>query len=337
METFPRFDVSSLQGLEISKLRHASICILGGTGFIGTWLISALRELEKIYGLGIKLTIYTRNKDKASRRFLIDNDGSIIIKEFDFLQSTCHLGVFDYIVNGATPTSSKPSATNKGLFLLPTLNAVQSIVLTAKTVQNCPRVLNLSSGAVYGHQSLDLSNQSEKRAELPEYADEYCRAKFLSEEALNGLSSQEHLIAISPRLFTFYGPGLPLDKHFAIGNFIKDGLSGRPIRVLGSPDTKRSYMYPTDLTIWLLKSLIDPKPGFYNIGSENSVSMIELAKLVSKLTSNKGVEVPNPETLPNNYVPSTLNFRTTYNSREDVSLVDGLQRWIHSIRNRSNI
>ncbi len=333
METFAKFDVSSLRELEITKLRNSSICILGGTGFIGTWLISALREIEKLHGLGIKITVYTRDRNNASRKFLESRNDWITIEEFDFLRGARNLGVFDYIVNGATPTSNKPGPENKGIFLLPTLNAVESVILTAKTVQNYPRVLNLSSGAVYGPQSLEVSNQLEKKAELFDYSDEYWRAKFLSEESLSEFRSQEHFASISPRLFSFYGPGLPLDKHFAIGNFIRDGLSGRAIRVLGSPETRRSYMYPTDLVAWLLKSLIDPKPGFFNIGSESSISMVELATLISKLTSNKGVEIPNPETPPSNYVPSTLNFRSTYNLSESVLLADGLRSWIYTMRN----
>lgn len=336
MEIFAKFDVNSLRDLDLAKLRDSSICILGGTGFIGTLLISSLKAIEKLHGLGIRITVYTRDLDKASKKFLTGATDYITIKEFDFLLGTCNLGVFDYIVIGATPTSSKPGPSNKGIFLQPTLNAVESVIFTAETVQNYPRVLNLSSGAVYGPQSLEVINQPEKKAELFDYSDEYCRAKYLSEKALSEFRSQEHLAAISPRLFSFYGPGLPLDKHFAIGNFIRDGLSGRAIRVLGSPGTRRSYMGPGDLTTWLLRALIDPKPGFFNIGSENSISMVELATLISQLTSNKGVEVPNPETLPSNYVPSTLNFRSAYNLSESVLLADGLRSWINTIISSSD-
>jgi nucleoside-diphosphate-sugar epimerase len=326
-----RSEIERLQGLDMSKLRKASICILGGTGFIGTWLISTLNSISKTHDLRISLTVYTRNKVDALIKFPKEEYDSLIIREFDFLKGTCNLGTFDFIINGATPTSTKPGFNTENVFFHPTMNAVQSIIGTAKLIQNSPKVLNLSSGAVYGRQPLGVSNQPECRAEILNGADDYQRAKYSSEVALSSPEALEVLLPISPRLFAFYGPGLPLDKHFAIGNFIQDGLAGRKIRVLGNPATRRSYMYPSDLIAWLLKSLVQPKLGDFNVGSESSISMGELAYLVSGLTSNKGVELLNPKVPPNNYVPSTLNFRSSYEVEETVTLLDGLHAWISAL------
>jgi|LakMenEpi03Aug12_release.lakeMendotaPanAssembly.Ray.scaffolds.fasta_scaffold138269_2 dTDP-glucose 4,6-dehydratase len=334
MALMDRFDLDSLQGLEISKLRNSSICILGGTGFIGTWLVSTLNQLNRLHGLNIDITIYTRNKVKALNKFAKGNCDRLTIREFDFLHGTCTLGVFDFIINGATPTSSKPGFNTKDIFFHPTMNAVHSIIGTAKLVQNSPRVLNLSSGAVYGHQPLEVSNQLERKANFLDQADDYQQAKYSSELALSSPEALQVLLPISPRLFAFYGPGLPLDKHFAIGNFVRDGLSGGPIRVQGSPDTRRSYMFPTDLVVWLLKSVIDPKIENVNIGSEISMTMLDLASMISQLTSKKGVTLINPSTPASNYVPSTEVFRSIYGVNETIGLENGIKLWLEWLLNQ---
>ncbi len=333
MELTDRLDIDSFQGLDTSKLRNKSICLLGGTGFIGSWLVSSLHHLDLAYDLNLSITVYTRDKVAAVNKFAAVNNQRLTIKEHEFLDGAINLGVFDYFINGATPTSIKPGLHTENIFLYPTLNAIQSIITSAKNEQNHPKVLNLSSGAVYGPQPIEISNRDESQVDLPEKADDYQRAKFLSELELNKPDVLEILLPIAPRLFTFYGPGLPLNKHFAIGNFIRDGLSGRPVRILGNPNTRRSYMYPTDLVAWLLKSMIDPKPGYFNVGSENSVSMAELASLISNITSMKGVEFSKPETPPNCYVPSTAHFRSEFDVNETVSLTSGLLRWKSWLQN----
>jgi nucleoside-diphosphate-sugar epimerase len=87
-------------------------------------------------------------------------------------------------------------------------------------------------------------------------------------------------------------------------------------------------MFPTDLVTWLLKSIVDPRNEDFNIGSENSISMLELATLVSELTSKKGVVLLKPETPANNYVPSTRSFRSVYQTKEMTGLEEGLIQWI---------
>jgi hypothetical protein len=81
------------------------------------------------------------------------------------------------------------------------------------------------------------------------------------------------------------------------------------------------------LVNWLLKSMLDPKYENLNIGSESFISMFNLASLVSSLTSKKGVVLLNSSVLPNNYVPSTNNFRSIYNVQESIGLETGLGLW----------
>ena len=134
--------------------------------------------------------------------------------------------------------------------------------------------------------------------------------------------------SISPRLYAFAGPGIVLDEHFAVGNFLRDGLLGEPIKISGNPATLRSYMYPTDLTLWILFALLNPKDVNVNIGSELSITMFELASMISDLTSKKGVEIFDKNNVPSNYVPSTSRFREMYGVSQRIDLNRGIERWV---------
>jgi len=319
----------ALSRVDISGFRRTRVCLLGGTGFIGTWLVQSLSYLSFAQNIEIDLTIYTRHKVNASVKFQNTSFKKLSIEEFDFSQGTCDLGMFDFFIIGATPTSIKPGINSRNFFYSPTINATSSVIDSAKRFRNFPRVLNLSSGAVYGNQPMNIELRPEGPAKTLEISDDDYRAsKIVSEDMLTSANDKNILKAISPRLFTFYGPGLPIEQHFAIGNFIRDGLNGNRINVQGSPDTRRSYMFPTDLVTWLLRAILEPKNETYNIGSEVNLSMLELATKVSDLTCRRGVLLLNPQTTPNNYVPSTASFRSIYDVKENIELEVGLEQWI---------
>ena len=131
------------------------------------------------------------------------------------------------------------------------------------------------------------------------------------------------------RCFAFVGPYLPLDAHFAAGNFIRDALAGRPIVIRGDGRPYRSYLYASDLVKWLWTLLDRGEAGrVYHVGSGRAVSIAELARIAAGLVEPAlPVEVLSPagEGLPPRYVPDISRARRELELRVETDLEEALR------------
>ena len=322
-------DLLLSSGFTFQEFDGSKITILGGTGFVGQWLVYALTEFGAHVGFTPEITVVTRNTSKAQKLFNEKFGIKVKISEFDFTSGSMELEESDFFINGATPSTKKTGMENAEAVYTSSINASSSIIRSAIKHQNQPRVVNLSSGIVYGSQALSERNQPERPISIqPVSPSGYLNAKIAAENMFSTASADGVVNSISPRLFAFAGPGIALDEHFAIGNFLRDGLQGKEIEIKGNATTIRSYLYPTDLVIWILAALLNPKNFNGNIGSELPISMFDLANQISEMTSRKGVRVLGEHTPASNYVPSTLGFRQSYGVSQRVTLTDSLERWI---------
>ena len=128
------------------------------------------------------------------------------------------------------------------------------------------------------------------------------------------------------------GPHLPLDRHFAIGNFIRDGIAKRPIEVKGDGTTVRSYLYASDLVAWLWTILIKGEPSRpYNVGSSAAITMNDLAQVVATGFSPKpAVTIAKPRTTGSidRYVPSVKRALDELGLKPQVELSEAISRTI---------
>jgi dTDP-glucose 4,6-dehydratase len=314
---------NSLENLK--RLDGSRILILGGTGFVGKWLVFSLLRARTEYKLDYEINVVTRSEEKSAALFAKQN---VTFIQHDLSKSPIALPYADYFIHGSTPSVPSTGSLNPSEVINSTLNGSISIFSAIERFPHVKSALFLSSGAVYGQQPLHLANQPEKEVMIPNLSlSSYGMTKIQSEILFTQMKLNFGIPISTPRLFAFYGPHLSLKEHFAIGNFFRDARAGQTIRVMGNPQTTRSYMYPTNLIESLIELLVKPDSSIINVGSSEPISMVRLAESIRDYFGRGEIEFLEKQSLPSNYVPETSWLQDKFEKNNQTKLHEGLQRW----------
>jgi nucleoside-diphosphate-sugar epimerase len=253
------------RGLNLTGL---TVTVTGGTGFLGRWLVDAMLLM------GVHVNVLSRDPARALVRIPYWSDS--VLKD--------KTGDCDYFFHAANDVSM---SRNHVLDL-----AKQAMDLSA--ARSAKKFLFLGSGGVYSaaadrphtgfheNQKLDLAASN---------LNEYSAGKLLVEQ--EGVRRTE-VQFLSLRCFSFLGPHLDLDSSFAAAQFLKSALQGQPIRVSGTGQAVRSYLYPTDWVIALITLMLQQnQAAIYNIGSIEAVTISQLAQKIARTFGGLDVVIEN--------------------------------------------
>jgi len=313
------------------ELRGQSLFITGGTGFFGHWLLETFNHANDTLSLGAKATVLSRNSEAlaqksphlAARSDLVWTAGDV--RDFRFPE-----GQFRYVIHAGT-TSGAPV---EPLEMFDTIVQGTRRVLDFAASHGARKFLFTSSGAVYGRQPSELTHLAEDYRGAPDTLDPasaYGEGKRAAELLCTLLSQKHGFEAKIARCFAFVGPHLPLDQHFAAGNFLRDALAGRPIQVGGDGTALRSYLHAADLAVWLWTLLFAGKAGqAYNVGSEEAVSIGELAHAAATLREPplpvEIAQAATPGVMPMRYVPAAARASAEFGLETRLGLAEALHR-----------
>jgi nucleoside-diphosphate-sugar epimerase len=316
----------------LDQIDGQKVVILGGTGFIGKWLTAIILTAIR-GGLNTELLVVARKKPHlwfqlsdipcGTNVSFLEHDLSMTIPN-EILDA-------DQLIIAATPTSYVHGNLNDlAISRVAHLIGQKLGSYSHNPSDRLKYVLHLSSGAVYRDSHTQFHKLKETDPILKHTDDTYVVAKIGIENSLRlRQTKQENAMCSNLRLFAFYGPSLPLDAHFAIGNFMQDAIRNRAIRITGNPGTIRSYLHVSDLCRAIIRFMAKPKNGDFNIGSENALDMASLAANFAQMFG-----LPDPSIEKNahlssltHYVPSTSKAESHINKLEAVDLNEGLLRW----------
>lgn len=275
----------------------STLLVIGGTGFFGKSILDSFNrgglekwKIERVIAM-------SRNAESLRKEAPQLISSKVELYSAD-ITTTSTLPAADIVIHAA-------ASTDAARYISCPLKEQENIQAgtynyckLAKIFHASSKILYVSSGAVYGKQPAGMTHIPEEYttsdlSELPNGKRDYAIAKRDAEKAIKNLGQHGLSVSIA-RCFAFAGPWLPRNQHFAIGNFIEDGLQGRPITVKARKEVYRSYMYGDDLVEWMMTIAVHASPEcpVYNVGSDQAVLMGDLARLVA---NEFGVDACIPE------------------------------------------
>ena len=138
------------------------------------------------------------------------------------------------------------------------------------------------------------------------------------------------------RIFNTFGPRMRLNDGRAVPNFLVQALRNEPITVYGSGSQTRSLCYVDDLMEGVVRLLGTDYGDPVNIGSEDEVTMLQLAKRIRDLSgsSSEIVFKPLPEDDPKQRRPDLTRARQVLRWEPTTPLDAGLNKTIAYFRQR---
>ncbi|HTL30133.1 MAG TPA: NAD-dependent epimerase/dehydratase family protein [Tepidisphaeraceae bacterium] len=310
--------------------RNESFFITGGTGFVGTWLVESLLWANTVHQLDAKVTVLTRDPQRyRSRSPHLACDQAVTLLGGSAEDFRFPSGSFAFVIHAATEAPRDPDLSSPVGTFDADIEGTRRVLEFAR-VADAKRVLFTSSGAVYGRPPPELQSIPETYFGAPAPTDTssaYAQAKRISEFFCSMYARVYGVNVGIARLFAFVGPHLPLDAHYAIGNFIRDALNGGPVKISGDGTPYRSYLYAGDLAIWLWTILFRGGAGrAYNVGSPEAIAIADLARMVApgcELHFARRAEVGSK---PPRYVPSTIRAQEELGLRTWIALPTSIKR-----------
>ena len=271
------------------SLNSMRLLITGATGFVGSWLLNVTDRMQKEYGQDIKVFGISRDLQAAQSRL-----GGEVFNHVQWLKGSVeHIDLsrlgFTHVIHAATPTTVETGATDRIGVYNASVGGLINILRTTTTGESKIRVLHTSSGAVYqgqvdefGRSNLNLPVMNERSLNNLKYPG-YLEAKLDTEKLILETTKNGLISGVNARLFAFYGPGLPTNSHYAIGNFMHDALYKNSIVINGSGRAIRSYLSGYKMASSILYALASSEETPFNVGSMEGKTLAYWAEQIDSI------------------------------------------------------
>lgn len=318
-------------------LRDCTFLVTGGSGFVGRWIVASLVEARRqldIPSMPVRVLV----RDPVTAR---DRLGATLWSQLDHVYADINFpwsldSPVTHVIHGATPSSIRSGSGDSREVLVTSVLGTSNLIEAVSERAEPPRVLHLSSGAVYGPQPVDLERIPETWLGGPSpfmLSSPYAEGKRAAEALLEDAGRDGLIVPIQARLFAFLGPGLPTDEGFAIGNFVQQASRGETISVKGDGSTVRSYLPAKEMALWLVLLALGGKSGTpYNVGSPHGHALRYWAGLCAALADVEVTFGDRPVGERPAYVPDVTNSASLGIHPLSLDAESALSSWISWLR-----
>ena len=257
------------------------ILITGGAGFIGSSLADKLLENKENFVVAVD-DLSTGHEKKLPTGY----DNFLFIKadvnDRAVVSDIMTTYKFDYVFHYAAVVGVKRTLENP-LLVLRDIEGIKNILETAKNTK-VKKVFYSSSSEVYGEPVEFPQNEETTplNSKLP-----YAVVKNLGEVFLKSYYREYGLPYTILRFFNTYGP--KQSRNFVISRFLAFALKNQDITIYGDGKQTRTFCYiddNVDATVKILENGLCEN-SVVNIGNDNEISILDLAKLIIDITGSR--------------------------------------------------
>lgn len=296
------------------------ILITGAAGFLGSHLAEyVLDRGHSVIGMDNFITGRVENIEQLFKN-----------PRFEFIKYNVtdyiHVpGKLDVIIHFASPASPEDYLK----FPIPTLKVGSLGTHKALGLAKEKRAIFLlaSTSEVYGDPQVNPQNEKYWGNVNPiGPRGVYDEAKRFA-EALTMAYHRYHKVPVRiARIFNTYGPRMRLNDGRAVPNFMTQSLMSKPITVYGNGSQTRSLCFVSDLIDGIYRLLLSGINRPVNIGNPYEITVLELAKMIKKISSSKSKIVfkPLPQDDPRVRMPDISLAKSRLKWSPGVKLEKGL-------------
>jgi UDP-glucose 4-epimerase len=269
--------------------------ITGGAGFIGSHLSELLlKDGWEVYALD---DLSTGSLDNVAQ---LSDDPRFHLVVDTVLSAT----VVNELVHKVDVVFHLAAAVGPRLIVeRPVHTIVTNLDGTENVLDHCARfgkrVLVASTSEIYGdHRTKEPLHEDARRVYGPTTQKRwlYADSKAMDEYLALAYRQERGLDFVVARLFNTVGPRQSGQYGMVVARFVQAAVTGRPLEIHGDGTQTRTFCHVSD-TIRALQGLMDAESlsgEIFNVGSRNSISILELAHRVLELadSSSELVYIP---------------------------------------------
>ncbi|MEM2618744.1 MAG: UDP-glucuronic acid decarboxylase family protein [Candidatus Hadarchaeales archaeon] len=313
------------------------VLVTGGAGFLGSWICDALIE----QGANVTCVDNLSSGLKSNIAHLMKVKSFKFVKQ-DISQPISIRKSFDLVIHMASRAS--PFEFEKFPIEILTANTVGTLNALEIAKRSRARFVFASTSEVYGDPQL-IPTPETYNGNVNPIGPRGCydESKRAGEAYVVAYKNQYGMDTRIARIFNTFGPRMRADGIYGrvVPRFIKQALNNEPITVFGDGSQTRSFLYVSDQIEGLLRlsSIEEARGEVINIGNDEEIKIIDLAKLVRKLLNSKS-EIcfqPLPKDDPRRRCPDITKARKILHWRPKTSLKNGLLKtaeWMLSHKTR---